>query len=147
MSIHTMYVYKRGENMRTDKVKQVICIAETSAEAFEDKMNEALSGLSDPEILFDANRSFTATIIYNVRRDVPEDVLELFEMIDGNNRRCCDCPHYVVPTDKRRKWGTCSTSAQRVRPEGRACEKYYLMRYQVLKEASDTYKAIPYVLE
>ena len=142
-----MYVYKRGENMRTDKVKQVICIAETSAEAFELKMNEALSGLSDPEILFDTNRSFTAVIIYHVRRDVPEDIVELFEMIEGNNRRCYDCPHYVAPTDKRKKWGTCSTSAQRVRPEGRACEKYYLIQYKALTEAADQYKSTPYVLE
>ena len=133
--------------MKCDKVKQVICVSESNAEAFEDKMNEALSGLSDPEIMFDTNRSFTAVIVYNVRRDVPEDIIELFEMIEGNNRRCIDCPHYVAPTDKRRKWGTCSKSAKSVRPEGRACELYYLIRYKALTDAADQYKAIPYVLE
>lgn len=133
--------------MRADRVKQIICVSESSADAFQEKMNEALSGLSDPEIRFDNSNLFKAVIVYTVRRDVPEDVLELFEMVDGNNRRCCDCPHYVSPTDKRRKWGLCSATDQKTRPESRACEQYYLIRYKALSEAANEYSNTPYVLE
>lgn len=133
--------------MKTNKLKRIIVISEMDAVTFEDRMNEALIGLVDPEIRIDTNKSFTAYIIYTVSRNVPEDILELFEMVD-NQRHCCkDCPHYVEPTDKRRKWGTCSVDAQSVRPEGRACEKYYLLRYKVLSEASDKYKELPFTLE
>lgn len=133
--------------MRTEKIKQIICISELSAETFEDKMNEALSGLVDPEIRFDTNKSFTAVIVYKVKRNMPEDVLELFEIIEGKNQRCCDCPYYVPPTDKRKKWGTCSATGERTRPEGRACEQFYLLRYKALTEAAEKYKELPFVLE
>lgn len=133
--------------MKTDKVTQVICISETDAAAFEERMNDALSSLANPEILFDPNRSFTAVIVYNVRRDVPESVLELFNMVDGSHHSCSECPRCVEQTDQRRKWTTCSATGQPIRIDGSVCEKYYLIRYKALSEAAGKYKELPYTVE
>lgn len=133
--------------MKTERVKQIICISEPNAEIFENRMNEALSHVVDPEIHLDTNRSFTAYIFYNVKRDVPEDILELFEMVEGEHHRCNECPHYVPPTDKRRKWGRCAITSGQVRADGPACEHYYLLKYKSLSAASSKYRELPYTLE
>lgn len=133
--------------MRTERVKQIICICETNATIFENKMNDALSHLVDPEIHIDANRSFTAYIFYNVKRDVPEDILELFEMVEGEHHICKDCPHYIPPEDKRKKWGSCAITSMQTKRDTPACEHYYLLKYKTLSAASDKYRELPYVLE
>ena len=133
--------------MRTERIKQIICISETNAEIFEKKMNDALSHLVDPEIRIDANRSFTAYIFYQVKRDVPEDILELFELVEGEHHHCKECPHYIAPTDKRRKWGSCAITSGQVRGDGSACEHYYLLKYKSLSAASNRYRELPYTLK
>lgn len=133
--------------MKTERIKQIRCISASNAVDFEDRMNEALSGLSDPEIQFDMTRPFTATIVYHVRRDVPECVLELFEMIEGKHRCCSDCPYMAPAEDARKKWTTCSATGEPTRVDSRACEKYYLIRYKALTEVTERYMAIPYVAE
>ena len=130
--------------MRQDKVKQIICISEGSAELFEERMNDALMRLDNPEIEIDKNRTFTAYIIYTVKRNMPEDVLELFEMVDGESHSCGDCPFFVPSTDKRKKWGECSKSVLPKRCDNRACEQFYLFRYKALSEAQQQYNLIPF---
>lgn len=133
--------------MRTERVKQIICISETNSEIFESRMNEALSHLVNPEIKLDSNRSFTAYIFYNVKRDVPEDILELLEMVEGEHHICEECPHYRPPEDKRRKWGDCVVTSEKVRGDGRACEHYYLLKYKSLAAVSNKYRKLPYTVE
>lgn len=129
--------------MRTDKVKQVVVVSDPDPERFENRMNEALAGLTDPEVHLYENMPFTATIIYTVHRDMPEDVLELFEMVEGHHT-CADCPHLVMPEDKRKKWGTCSIKSIRTRADSGACEYYYIYRYKVLSEAKETFLQLPF---
>lgn len=133
--------------MRQDKVKQVIVISEKDAPSFEQRMNEALSGLADPDIKLYDNTPYVAVITYKVTRNVPEDILELFELAEGEEHLCSDCPHYVEPTDKRKRWGACSLTAQKARSDSRACEHYYLFRYKALNEASTAYRELPFTAE
>lgn len=133
--------------MRQDKVKQIICISEPNPAIFEERMNEALSNLVDPEVRIYESMPFTAVILYTVSRDMPEDVLELLEMVDGGYHTCIECPHYVKPTDGRRKWGSCSAKGTKTRGDSRACEDYYLLRYKMLSEAKDSLLESPFTVE
>lgn len=130
--------------MKTDRVKQVICISASNAEDFQDQMNEALSQLCDPEITFFKDMPFYAVITYVVKRNMPENVLELFEMVEGNSYTCEACPHFGKSDDNRKKWGYCALSSMPTRIDARACEKFYVYRYKVLAEAKDQYLQIPY---
>lgn len=129
--------------MRADKVKQIVVVCDPDPERFEARMNEALAGLTDPEVHLYENMPFTATIIYTVRRNMPEDVLELFEMVEGNHT-CAECPHLVRPDDKRKKWCTCSVKSTRTRSDSRACEYFYIYRYKVLSAAKETFLQLPF---
>lgn len=133
--------------MRQDKVKQIICISEPDPAMFEERMNEALSNLLDPEVRIFESTPFTAVILYTVARDMPESVLELLEIVDGDHHICSECPHYVKPTDGRKKWGSCSAKGTKTRGDSRACENYYLLRYKAMSEAKDKYLDSPFTAE
>lgn len=132
--------------MRQDKINQIIVINEADPALFEERMNEALSHIADPEIkIFEV--PYTAIITYRVSRSVPESVLELLEMVDGEDHQCSECPRFMEPTDKRRKWGSCTVTALKTKADCRACEHFYLLRYRMLSEAAEAYKEIPYTTE
>ena len=133
--------------MRSEKYKQMIAICEDNAEAFQEKMNDALARVADPEIAFDNNRSFTAYVTFRVRKDVPENVLELFELLDGDSHYCSECPHFCIPSDKRKRWGSCTLKIQKTRSDSRACEHFYVWRLKQLEQMSEEYKQIPYEIE
>lgn len=133
--------------MKQDKVKQIICITEPDPAVFETKMNDALSNLANPDVHIFESMPFTAIITYTVSRDMPESILELFEMVDGEHHTCSGCPHYVAPEDGRRKWGSCSATLTKARGDSRACEHYYLYRYKALTEARDKYLELPFTVE
>ena len=130
--------------MRQDRVKQVIGSSEKTAADFEERMNESLYGLVDPEITFYPSIPFTAVITFRASRDIAEDVLEMFEMVDGGHHTCSECPYFVVPEDKRKVWSDCSKSNTKTRADSRCCEKYYVSRYRMLSEAAEAYKLIPF---
>lgn len=135
--------------MRSERYKQVACISETNAHAFEQKTNAILAGIINPEIILDKVKPFTAYIFYNIRKDVPETVLELLEMLDtdGGRATCEKCPHFVRSTDRRRKWHTCDHDGQPTRADSRACEVYYMEKHKLYTEAIEQYKNIPYEIE
>lgn len=133
--------------MKTERYMQVVCISESNASDFQIKMNEALSHLPNPEITLDKCIPFTAYIIYKVKRDVPESVLELLELIDGDPHTCVECPYYEEPSDKRMKWGICKIKLERMRLDNRACERFYLWRSKELEQAEQLYNQIPFLCE
>lgn len=133
--------------MRSERYKQVRVICENNAEAFEDKLNDALAGVTDPEIVFDKNRSFTAYISYRVSKDVPEDILELLELMNGESHYCEECPYFQKHKDRRRKWGSCTLKQERTRPDSRACEHFYIWRMKQLEQAKLEFEKIPYLIE
>ena len=133
--------------MKRDKVKQVICITDPDPVMFEEKMNEALSKLVDPDVRIFESMPFTAVIMYSVSRELPESVLELLELADGEHHVCEECPYYIKPQDRRVKWGACRVQGTKTRGDSRACESYYLYRYKVLAEAKERYLESPFIAE
>lgn len=135
--------------MRNEHYKQMACISETDPQIFEQKTNAILAGLINPEIVLDRVKPFTAYIFYKVRKDVPEDILELFEMLDtaDGKRTCSDCPYFKKSTDKRRRKHTCTLTGNMTRADSRACEEYYKAKMQRYRGLLEEYKNIPYTLE
>lgn len=133
--------------MKTDRVKQVICISAGNAEDFQDQMNEALAHLSDPEIrLYDV--PYTAVIIYAAKRNMPESILEMLEITEGKNYTCEACPHFGRETDdKRTRWGYCALDSKPIRQDARACERFYVYRYNLLSDIRDKYLDMPFTAE
>lgn len=135
--------------MKTEHYKQIACISAESATEFETKSNAILAGVKDPEILFDQSKPYTAYIIYKVRKDIPETVLELLEMLDddGGRATCADCPYLVRSKDKRKAWHTCSKKAEPTRADSRACEDYYMEKRKLHREIINEFMNIPYTVE
>lgn len=135
--------------MRTARFKQVACISEPNAAAFQDRANEILAQASDPEIVFDQTLPFTAYIFFNVRRDQPDTVLELFEMLDadGGNAVCEDCPAFIRSKDKRKKWGSCRRKVTKTKCDSRACELYYLELRREAAAIAEEFEQLPYQIE
>ena len=135
--------------MRTAKFKQVACVSETNAAAFQVAANAILSQASDPEIILDRTQPFTAYIFYTVRRNEPDTVLELLEMLDpnGGHATCEECPAFIRSKDKRKKWGACRRKPDPTRCDSPACELYYLERRREAHEITQELAAIPYTIE
>ena len=135
--------------MKSTKFKQCACISELNAGAFQDKANAVLSHLPEPEIVVDQTKPFTMYIFYTVRRDTPETVLELLEMLDadGGHAQCQDCPAFVRSKDRRKKWGSCSRKAEPTRCDARACELYYLERKREAMAIAKEFEQIPYTID
>lgn len=130
--------------MKSEKYKQVIAICEQDAATFEERMNDSLARVLDPEIVFDHTRPFTAYITYSVSKNMPEDLLELFEMLDGEHHYCEECPYFTASTDKRKKWGSCNMSATKTRLDSRACERFYMWRIKKLEQAKEEFEQLPF---
>lgn len=134
--------------MRNDKIKQCACISESNPQIFQEKINIVLSRITNPEIILDRTRSFTAYVFYSVNRNTPETLLELMEMIEGQSYTCADCPYLVRSTDKRKKWHTCGRDGSRTRDDSRACEDLYRMKRDERKQLINEYEnTIPYTIE
>lgn len=133
--------------MKESTYKQIACISESNAEIFQDKANNILATIAEPEIVLDGTRPFTMYILYSIRKDVPETVLELLEMLDadGGHAHCEDCPAFIKSPDRRRKWGGCRRKPDKpTRCDSRACELYYLERRREAERITEEFEQIPY---
>ena len=133
--------------MRGEHIKQCACISETDPQLFQEHMNGVLSRVINPEIIMDRCKPFTAYIFYKVRKDVPETVLELLELLDGEHHTCEECPHFIRSTDKRRKWHTCGKGGTRTKADSRACEEFYREKRAERDRLIQEYEQIPYTIE
>lgn len=140
--------------MRNERFKQVACISEKSPQAFEKKMNNILAGIANPEIIIDTAREYTAYVIYSVRKEVPETLIELLELLDEDGGGSCEqCPYFKRKKDKRMKRHDCTAKGIWVRANERACEVYYKDKMQRAgemqraEEMIEQYKNIPYTIE
>ena len=111
--------------MKCSRVKQIICIQEQSAAAFQAKVNEALLTVASPTIEMDRNVPFTCYIFYTVEIQEPETIADEYELA-GCGKTCGDCPHFEDTGDKRRKTFKCAYAEYGVsRGTMPACDKYY----------------------
>lgn len=134
--------------MKETRFKQCACISEASADSFQDAANAILAQLADPEIVMDHNKPFTMYVFYNVRRDAPESVLELLELLDtdGGSAKCQNCPAFIKSKDRRRKWGKCRRKNIEAKADSRACELYYLEKRREAAEIANEFEQIPYMI-
>lgn len=88
-------------------------------------------------------------IFYNVRRDTPETILELLEMLDtdGGRAQCQHCPAFIKSHDRRRKWGYCKRKEAQTKCDARACELYYLERRREAMAIVKEFEQIPYTID
>lgn len=134
--------------MRTKKFKQLACISEDTASAFEAKTNAVLSQTPNPEIILDKTQPFTAYVFYNVSKSEPETFLELLEMISTTGcARCQDCRHFEPDRDRRKVRGQCTKDNKEVRKDCHACEVYYLEQRKVSADIIEEYKRIPFLID
>ena len=132
--------------MRERTFKQLACISEKDAAAFEEKANDVLAQTPDPEIVIDQTRPFTMYVLYKVSKDIPESALELLEMLDpnGGHAQCMECQYFVKDKDARKKWGMCQKKDERTRCDSRACEVYYLELRKDAAPLIEQYEQIPF---
>ena len=133
--------------MRKDYFKQCACISETDPQVFQEHMNGILGRITNPEIIMDRCKPFTAYIYYKVSKDAPETLLELLEMLEGKSYTCGDCPHFQRDTDKRKSWHTCRLRGDKTREDSRACEELYRMKRAERDKLIQEYEQIPYTIE
>lgn len=88
--------------MKTIRKKQIRIIeAQTGAEC-EERLNRVLDELylNEPVLERDTTRSFCFYVTYIVKENVPESKADVYSL-NGIDLRCSDCPHFVLPDDKR----------------------------------------------
>lgn len=106
------------------KEKRMIFIEAATGKEFEEKMNDTLKGLPDPEVQIFGK--FEGCIIYTEHiYEEEKTIAQLFEEA-GCGAKCEDCPYYERPTDGRVKWTVCH--GRKVKADSRACDSYYLER-------------------
>ena len=132
--------------MKEARLKQIYCISEHDAASFEEKANEVLAQIPDPEIFIDHSRAFTMYVVYSVSKNIPESALELLEMLDpeGDRATCSACKYFKPSDDHRRKRGTCLKKNTVTRCDARACEVYYIERRQDAAALAAQYESLPF---
>ncbi len=113
------------------KEKRLIYIEAATGKEFEEKMNEALKGLPDPDIQIYGK--FEGAIIYteHIFEEEEKSIAEMFEEA-GCGATCSECPYYTKPTDGRVKWTVCN--GRKVKGSSKACDSYYLGRRRNVPE-------------
>lgn len=133
--------------MRNDHIKQCACISETDPQIFQEHMNGILSRITNPEIIMDRCKPFTAYVYYSVSKDTPETLLELLELLEGGTHNCGECPYLIRSKDKRKKWHTCGKTGTPTREDSRACEEFYREKRAEREKLIHEYEQIPYTIE
>ena len=104
--------------MKQQKRVQITAIQETTAEGFTQAMNLELEKRNEPKITYITSVPFTAYIEYTETVEVPESLREKYEL---NH-------------DKRYKWHFCIQKQKAVLENGCACETYYQLLEELIKE-------------
>ena len=114
--------------MKRTKQKRVIALQADNAEKFNREINNLLTTLEDPKIVY----SFPIVFVeWEEIIETPETLQEEYEL-KGEEKECQDCPYFVRTEDRRFKWHYCTQKEKRVTECQGACETYYLLR-EVLK--------------
>ncbi len=130
--------------MREDKYKQLVCIAETEPQIFQDKVNGALATKKNPEIILDRTRPFTVYILYTVTKESPETPLEAIEYFTQQKLTCGECPYLDKSPDKRKVRHTCRIRGYKTRLDSPACEECYRAKRKEWKALQQLIETIPY---
>lgn len=91
---------------------------------FEKNFNNAMAELNGSTVSIVHKDGFCAIIQYEYFDLVPETKEDVAEVC-GTRAHCSDCPHFVKPSDGRRKYFRCPVWKGNVKAETCACEYYY----------------------
>ena len=130
--------------MREHKVRQLACIAEEDPQSFQDRVNAVLATKDNPEVILDKTRPYIAYILYEMRRDIPENMTEALEYFTGERYTCGQCPYLDKNPDKRRRWHKCRLTGERTRLDSPACEEVYKAKAEIWERVQRLIETIPY---
>lgn len=122
-----------GDDVKQQKRVQITAIQETTAEGFTQAMNLELEKRNEPKITYITSVPFTAYIEYTETVEVPESLREKYEL-NHDTRYCSQCPYFQRTKDKRYKWHFCIQKQKAVLENGCACETYYQLLEELIKE-------------
>lgn len=114
--------------MKKFRIPEFRTIDETTAEAFDSALNEALKELAEEEPEIEFIEKFCARLKWFPKENekvIVESVRDEFHL-EGIYYHCRNCPHMEDPHDRRVKWCRC-----KMKPTGRthkneeACELFY----------------------
>lgn len=103
--------------------KKVKVIQSTNAQDFENRLNEILDEVNEPQIDFFKECGLCAVITYQERELKAENLADEYNL-KGIYYTCADCPHLELNTDKRFKYHNCEYKGL-VRLEQTACNRCY----------------------
>lgn len=114
--------------MNRIKVPEFRTIDETTAEAFDNALNQALKDLAEEEPEIEFVDKFCARLKYfpkDNEKVIIETVRDEFHL-EGVYYHCRNCPHLEAPQDRRVKWCKCKYSSTGIaHKNNEACELFY----------------------
>lgn len=128
------YLALGGLDMKTKKQKQVVAIQTQTAEQFNHDINAVLTAHDNTNITFVTSIPFTAYVEYEELVEIPETLAEKYEL-NNDERYCHECPYFIRTKDKRYKWHYCAQKQRKVTECQGACETYYQLLEEMIKEA------------
>lgn len=110
--------------MKQVKKKRFLCIYGSTPDEFQQRMNEALADLHDPEITF-PQIPLTAYIMASEWEMVPESLSDAYAL-RGERYVCENCPYFKrTKNDLRRRWHFCLLENEPTRDDQPACEEFF----------------------
>lgn len=119
--------------MKQRRQKGVTAIQTATAEDFNREINAELQKHGDGKITFVTSVPFTAYVEYEELVEVPETLAEKYEL-ENDARYCHECPYFVRTQDKRYKWHFCVQKQKKVTECQGACETYYQLLEEMIRE-------------
>ena len=116
--------------MKRTRQKRVVALQADNAEKFNREINDLLATLEDPKIVY----SFPMVFVeWEEIIEKPETLQEEYEL-KGDGRMCGECPYFKRTKDKRYKWHFCLQKQKAVTECQGACETYYQLLEEMIKE-------------
>ena len=119
--------------MKKEARKGVFAIKTDTAEAFNEQIAVVLQEHPNAKVHFISN-FLGAYVEYEDVVEVPESLAEQYELA-GDRRERKECPYFVRTQDKRFKWHFCVQKQKKVTECQGACETYYQLLEELIKEA------------
>lgn len=109
--------------MKTIKKQQVRIIDATNAIECEERLNSLLNEVAkcSPHIERDTSRPFLFYVFFTISEDEPENKADEYRL-RGFEMMCQECPHFVVPDDKRLVC-RCGITHGRAKPTATMCDE------------------------
>lgn len=111
--------------MRIEKRKGVEAIQAPTAEEFNERINAVLKREKNANVTFITSGGMLGAYVeYETEIEIPESLAEKYEL-NGDTRKCHECPYFIRTKDKRYKWHFCVQKQKKVTECQGACETYY----------------------